>query len=390
MKKSVVIRAPLLSSSGYGVHSRQIFKWLISREDFQVFSQVVQWGITSWMINPEYDNGIVGEIMKRSGSKETPGPFDISFQVQLPDEWDPGLGKFNVGVSAVVETTSCNPKWIECCNKMDAIIVPSNHAKKCLENTGDLKVPVFVVPESFIEEIEIEDLEPLNLELNTKFNFLVFGQLTGNNSENDRKNIMNTMRWLFDVFKDDPDVGIILKTNQGTGTKIDRKLTKTTITNLISSYRKGPYPKVHMLHGNMSSREVASLYKEPTLKCVVSLTRGEGYGLPLLEASASGVPVMVTNWSGHLDFMKLGKFIPIGFKMKEIHETRVDGRIFLPGMLWAEPSEEDFKKKVKKFREKPDIPKKWAEDISGKIKSTKSQREICKKYDITLKKAIGI
>jgi len=157
LKKSVAIRAPLLSSSGYGVHSRQIFKWLISREDFQVFSQVVQWGITSWMINPEYDNGIVGEIMKRSGQKETPGPFDISFQVQLPDEWDPNLGKFNIGVSAVVETTSCNPKWVECCNKMDAIIVPSNHAKKCLENTGELKVPIFVVPESFIEEIELEE-----------------------------------------------------------------------------------------------------------------------------------------------------------------------------------------------------------------------------------------
>ena len=71
MKKSVVIRAPLLSSSGYGVHSRQIFKWLISREDFQVYAQVVQWGVTSWMINPELENGLIGEVMKRSGPKES-------------------------------------------------------------------------------------------------------------------------------------------------------------------------------------------------------------------------------------------------------------------------------------------------------------------------------
>jgi len=342
------------------------------------------------MINPELENGLIGEVMKRSGPKESEGPYDISFQVQLPDEWDPNIAKFNFGVSAVVETSTCSPKWIEGCNKMDAVIVPSNHAKKCLENTGEVRVPIFVVPESFIEEIEDPNLEPLDLNLNTKFNFLVFGQLTGNNSENDRKNILNTMKCLFDAFQDDPDVGIILKTNQGTGTKIDRNLTRGTVSNLISSFRKGPYPKVHMLHGNMSSREVAALYKEPTIQCVVSLTRGEGYGLPLLEASASGIPVIVTNWSGHLDFMKLGKFIPVDFKMKEIHETRVDGRIFLPGMMWAEPDQKDFKNKVLKFRKKTEIPQKWAKDLSEKIKNNLSQEEICKKYDITIKKAIGI
>jgi len=390
LKKSVVIRAPLLSCSGYGVHCRQIFKWLISRDDLDVFTQVVQWGLTPWMINPEQEDGLIKEVMSRSGKKNDELPFDISFQVQLPDEWDPNLAKFNFGVSAVVETLTCNPAWIESCNKMDAIIVPSRHAKRCLENTGSVSTPIFVVPESFVEAIEDPEVGAIDLDLNTKFNFLVFGQMTGNTPENDRKNIFNTIKWLCEVFHDDPDVGIILKTNQGTGTKIDRNLTKRTVKNILSNARKGPYPRVHVLHGNMSSREVAGLYRREDIKCMVSLTRGEGYGLPLLEASASGLPIMVTNWSGHLDFMNKGKFIPIDFKMKEIHKSRIDNRIFLEGMQWAEPSEADFKEKILKFRKKPDIPKKWSADLSEKIKSTLSQAEICKKYDRTLKRSIGI
>lgn len=390
MKKSVVIRAPLLSCSGYGVHSRQIFKWLISREDLDICAQVVQWGMTSWMINPKLENGLIEEVMKRSGVKGNDDTFDISFQVQLPDEWDPKLAKFNFGVSAVVETLTCNPSWIESCNNMDAIIVPSNHAKRCLENTGSVNVPILVVPESFVEAIEDEDIEPLDLDLNTSFNFLIFGQMTGNTSENDRKNIFNTVKWLCEVFKDDPSVGIILKTNQGTGTRIDRNLTKRTVSGMIESMRDGPYPRIHVLHGNMTSEEVAGLYRRKDIKCMVSLTRGEGYGLPLLEASASGLPVMVTNWSGHLDFMKKGKFIPIDFKMKEIDKSRVDNRIFLNGMMWAEASEKDFKDKVLKFRKKPDMPKEWALELSEKIKNSLSQSEICKKYDRALKRVIGI
>ena len=294
MKKNVVIRAPLLSYSGYGVHSRQIFKWLHEREDIDVRTQVVQWGNTTWMINPNLQNGLVGNIMSRTGIPDRES-FDLSFQVQLPDEWDPNLAKFNFGVTAGVETLTCNPGWIEHCNKMDAIIVPSEHTKKCLLNTGHISVPLFVVPESYIEEIEDRNIPPLDIDIKTSFNFLLFGQLTGNNPENDRKNMFYTLKWLCEEFKDDPEVGIIIKTNSGRGTHIDRELTSRMVEAALSNTRKGPYPKVHILHGNMSSREVAGLYRRPDVKCMVALTRGEGFGLPLLEASASGLPVIASN-----------------------------------------------------------------------------------------------
>ena len=120
---SVIVRGPLLSHSGYGVHSRQIFRWLLNR-GFDVRCQVTPWGMTSWYLGRERLNGLIGKIMDRSSPP--PAQADFSFQIQLPDEWDPSLAKKNIGISAVVETDRCNPDWVLACNKMSAVIVSRN------------------------------------------------------------------------------------------------------------------------------------------------------------------------------------------------------------------------------------------------------------------------
>ena len=149
--KKVLIRGPLLSQSGYGVHSRQIFKWLLS-EGYDISCQVLPWGITPWYLNQESLNGLIGEIMKRT-AQPTVKP-DYSFQIQLPDEWDTSLANKNFGVTAAVETNFCNPGWIQACNSMDGVIVPSNFTAGVLKNSGKLNTRVHVIPESFPEEFE--------------------------------------------------------------------------------------------------------------------------------------------------------------------------------------------------------------------------------------------
>ena len=379
---NVIIRAPLMSISGYGVHSRQIFKWLDQKEGVNVFSQIVQWGNTSWMIKPEMENGLIGKVI--STSVESNINADVSFQVQLPDEWDPNLAKKNVGVSAFIETDRCNPAWVDATNKMDLVIVPSNHVRDIILRSGNVRTEILVIPEWYFEEIDQEDFIDLDLDLCTSFNFLTIAQFTGNNPYTDRKNLFFTIKWFCEAFSNDPDVGLILKTNHGKGTHIDRKLSQNKIRQIVSEVRKGPYPKIHLLHGNLSPPEIAGLYKNKDVKCFLSLTRGEGFGLPLLEASACGLPVMTTNWSAHLDFLNLGKFIPINYTLSEIPQDKVDNRIFLPGMKWAEADEEDFKKKVTKIRNKHDIPKKWANNLSLNIKSNFSSTAIMSMYDKVL------
>ena len=128
-------------------------------------------------------------------------------------------------------------------------------------------------------------------------------------------------------FANDPDVGIVLKTNSGKGTKIDRNVTLRVVNQVISEIRKGPYPRIHLVHGNLTSEEVAGIYKHPKIKALVALTRGEGFGLPILEAAASGLPIIATPWSGHMDFLSRGKFIPVEYSLQEIPGSRIDNKI---------------------------------------------------------------
>ena len=386
-KMNVVIRAPLLSVSGYGVHSRQIFKWLYCKKNLDVTCQVVQWGNTSWLINPELEDGMVGDIIKSSKSNSNKS-FDVSFQVQLPDEWDSNLARKNIGVSAFVETDRCNPKWITAMNKMDAVIVPSEHIKKIILNTGEVKTKLFVVPEWYFEQIDRDESEDLGIEFETSFNFLTIAQFTGHDPYTDRKNLYLTIKWFCEVFADDKDAGLVIKTNHGRGTHIDRKITQNKIRQLLSEVRKGEYPKIHLLHGNITPSEIVGLYNHPQVKCLLSLTRGEGFGLPLLEAAACGLPVMVTNWSAHLDFLNLGRFIPINYSLIDVPKNKIDGRIFTHGMRWADPIEEDFKKKITKLRNKYIIPQQWASDLSRLVKSKFSSDTIMSIYDDVLSKIV--
>lgn len=385
--RSIIVRGPLLSQSGYGNHARQVFRWVLNKHpECEIRVQVLPWGNTSWYVNPEAEGGLIGEIMKRTS--EINKKFDVSFQIQLPNEWDTSIANRNVGISAVVEADKCNPAWINACNNVDVVVVPSKYCESTLRNTGEITTPIIVIPESFTPEI-LHDNVSVDLDFETSFNFLLIGTLTGNNPFNDRKNIFFAIKWLCEEFANDPDVGVVIKTNAGRGTKMDWKHVESMIGKAVNEVRKGPYPKIHVVHGMMSNSEVAALYRHPKIKALVSPTRGEGFGLPLLEAAASGLPVAATGYSGHMDFMNLGKFIKFEYDLTQIHESRCDPNIWMQGSKWVEVRELDFKKKLRKFKISHLTPKEWAADLSKKILMSHSPDSIDNEYEAKLGHILG-
>lgn len=383
-KKSVIFSGPVTTESGYGNHSRMIAEYLLSKEDslnLHITFDITPWGNTPFLLDGNLKNGLIGKIYDRTGNRSQ--SYDVSIQCKLPNEFNPQMAKFNVGVSAFAEATPFNPLWIDCINQMNLIIVPSEFVKNIIFNSGrKVTVPVVVIPESFPNDLLLGN-KPEQLDLGIElpdFNFLVFGQVTGSNPYQDRKNLFFTVKWFCENFSNDPDVGLIVKTNVGRNTKIDRNATQNLLTKLVAEVRRSPYPKIKLLHGSMTDKEVAALYQHPKIKALVSFHRGESYGLTLLEAAASGLPVIATNWSAPTEFLG-DKFIKVDYQLQDVHETRIDNQIFMKGAKWAEANELDAKQKLSKFRVKSELPTEKAKELQLEVQSKYSFEAISKQYD---------
>lgn len=389
--KTILLRGPLLTRSGYGTHARQIARFLFDQKDagvpLDIRCETLPWGNTPWILNGDLEDGLIGRIIQATTPLES---FDISIQIQLPNEWDTAKAKFNIGVTAGVETTSCNPAWIEAANKMDLVIFPSKFTKAAFTNTGEITAKTAIVAESFIDEIANDNIAPLELEgIESKFNFLTFGQITGNHPENERKNLFYTIKWFAETFAKNPDVGLVIKTNSGRNTTIDRLRTEQLLRDVLNKSGYNNVPKVYLLHGEMSNDDVAGLYRSPKIKALLTLSRGEGFNIPAVEAAASGLPVIATGWSAHTEFLDKGKYNKVDYKLVPIHESRVDGAIFIAGSKWAAPSEEDAKRRMRRFYESSTIPKEWANDLRKIIREQYSFDAISRAYKEVLAEVLG-
>lgn len=374
----IILRGPLLSKSGYGTHARQIFQWL-SDSNHEIRSEVTPWGMTSWYVNPSHLNGMVEKIMNSTG-KEMKNP-EMSFQIQLPHEWDTKLAPINIGVTAGVETDRVSKEWVEAVEKMNLVIVPSEFSKKAFLNSGVSESKVRVIPEAYSSNID-DDFEIPDLSsIETDFNFLLFGQVTSKSADADRKNLLYSVKWFCEEFKDQPNVGLIIKSNLGTNCIFHRRNLTELFSKLVKEVRKGDFPKVYLLNGDMPENEVAGLLQHQKVKAMISFTRGEGYGLPLVDAAASGLPVIATNWSGHLDFLNQGHFNKVSFDLVEVPQSIQDGKIFIKGARWANPHESDAKKRMRRFFESPQKPMEWAEDLKPKVRNRFSLERIFQDYN---------
>ncbi len=328
MKKNLLISAPIYSLSGYGAHSRDIVETLWNSNKFNISCTPNGWGGSSSVgdLNRNLKD-ILDFTTGNKFRKEQPFTF---IHIGIPPEFKKLSSTRNIGITAGLEADFISKQWVASCNEMDLVIVPSSFEKNVFINSG-VKTPVAVVREGVDIGIYNNTELPFELpEVTTKFNFLSVGQWINYGLGLDRKQMGLLIQLFLTVFKDNEDVGLILRTYTNNHSTSDRYFTKERLKELKELNKSKA--SIYLMHGEMSERYIASLYNTPDVKALISLTSGEGWGRPLAEAMACDLPVMVTGWSGHMDFLDKENSTLFPFKLQPVPPGIT---FFERGMRWA-------------------------------------------------------
>ena len=350
MRQSLVISCPASSRSGYGDHSRDIIRSLIAMDKFDIRVMDQRWGNCPRTALTEDDQ--IANLIMPKGEQLTARP-DVWIQVTVPNEFQP-VGKFNIGITAGIETDRVAAPWIEGVNRMDMNIVPSQHSKLVFEQTTydqktqDGKIvktikcekPIFVLFEGLNTDIFDKD-ENARFSgvdhIKENFCFLVCGHWLAGDQGHDRKDLAGTIQTFIQTFKGSGKnkPALILKTSSATFSVGDRENMLMRIRSIQDNMGLSlkEQPNIYLLHGDLTEEEMNGLYNHPKVKAMLSLTHGEGFGRPLLEFSVTGKPTIATDWSGHKDFLGTYTF-KIPGKLDKVHPSAQHEDMIIDGSSW--------------------------------------------------------
>jgi glycosyltransferase involved in cell wall biosynthesis len=370
MKPVCIVSCPIDTFSGYGARSRDFVKGLIKSKgeewDIKILPQ--RWGDCPWNFLSQDD-----PLRQRfvGGVEQKP---DIWMQITVPNEFQ-SVGNFNVGISAGIETTIFPSEFLVGMNKMHLNLVSSKHSKdialatnfnqqnKQGQITGQLKLerPIEILFEGL--DLDKYYKKPQNSKLikdiPEDFCFLFTGHWLPGNFGEDRKNTALLVKTFLETFKGPgkKKPALVMKTNHVNYSLLDREEILKRI-NRIKDGISGTLPNIYLIHGELTDDEMNQLNNDNKIKAFVSFTKGEGYGRPLAEAAITGKPTIVSNWSGHVDFIHPEYNILVGGDLKNVHKSAAN-QFLLKDSQWfnintdvASRAMKDVVKHYKKYFEK--------------------------------------
>jgi glycosyltransferase involved in cell wall biosynthesis len=336
MKPSFVISCPIDTYSGYGARSRDLVKAIIETNKYDVKILPQRWGNTSWgFIEDHLEWNFLKEFILTN--PQLPSQPEIWAQITIPNEFQP-VGKYNIGITAGMETSVVKGEWIEGCNRMNLVITSSEFAKKTFElmdyeiknqqgqTQGRLKLttPVEVLFEGANTNIYKVSDAPCSLDIQIKedFAYLFVGHWMQGEFGEDRKNVGLLVKAFYETFKNkSKKPALILKASGGVSSYMDRDELLKKIEIIKKTVVANSLPNIYLLHGEFTDEEMNELYNHSKVKAMVSLTKGEGFGRPLLEFSLVKKPIMTTNWSAHTEFLNPEFTTLMSGELKNLHPS---------------------------------------------------------------------
>lgn len=358
MSKPVfVISCPFDTYSGYGARSRDIIKSIIETNKYEVKLLAQRWGSTSWGFCKDHKEWEYLLSHKIEGNK-LPSQPEIWMQITIPNEFHP-VGKYNIGCTAGIEATLCKPEWIEGMNRMDMNWVSSEFSKrvftdvayskqdpKTKQTIGQVKLekPIEVVFEGanldIYKPLKSSEVTNINLDsIKEKFCFLFVGHWMSGDFSHDRKNVSLLVKAFYEVFKNKKNPpALILKSSVGVASYMSRDEILKRIQKIRNSVKSNILPNIYVLNGEFNDSEMNELYNHPKVKSMVSFTKGEGFGRPLLEFGLSNKPIIATAFSGQLDFLNPEFTYLVPGVLENVHASAANDWL-IKDAQWFKPDE---------------------------------------------------
>ena len=335
MKPTCIVSCPIDTFSGYGHRSRDFVRSLIEAKendwDIKILPQ--KWGNTPWGFLDETDP--LKQYYLSQGNHPKP---EIWIQITIPSEFQP-QGVYNIGVTAGIESTVPPVDFIQGMNRMDLNLVSSKFTKETFnqvqfdekDQQGNLvqqirvEKPIEVLFEGLDTGVYFKDVNKSGLlnNIDESFCFLFTGHWLPGNFGEDRKNVATMIKTFLETFNQrGPKPALLLKTNKVDYSLLDKEDILKDIRRIRDKFDyKDNLPNIYILHGEFTNEELNKINNDPKVKAFVSFTKGEGFGRPLLEQAITGKPVITTNWSGHVDFIKPEYNVLLGGELHPIHES---------------------------------------------------------------------
>lgn len=364
--KVCVVSSPVDTYSGYGARSRDLIKALIKlypEWDIKLLSQ--RWGNTRFGYLDEHGEDELKSMLV-NGLQAKP---EIWIQITIPNEFAK-VGDFNIGITAGIETNMADPTWIEGCNRMDLVLVSSEHSKNTLTQYGyEIKDPKkgSITNLKSIGNVEVlfegldlnkyyqmkeEDLTGDIVDaldsIDEDFCYLMVGHWLQGSFGEDRKNMGGTIKSFLEAFKDRPNPpALIIKTQHANASIMDRYALLKKIEEAKSKVKGKRLPNIYLLHGEIADEDINKLYNHKKVKAMISFFKGEGFGRPLLEFASINKPIATSMWSGPVDFLSQEFTYFVGGKLEAVHESAQVPKMILKGSQWFNANESEAVKQIK-------------------------------------------
>jgi autotransporter strand-loop-strand O-heptosyltransferase len=260
-------------------------------------------------------------------------PYDGDISISLLDsvgaQYVRDRNKFPSILYNAWESTEQPKGFMEALRLYDQLWVPSNWQRECMIMQGVNPQFIKVVPEGIDPDIFTPN-HSQGYELETAvgtFNFLIVGKWEH------RKATKEMIQCWLEVFKDVPNA--VLQISADNPFPVDEY--RTTEERLKGYGLESD--KIEIVHFEEKEDYIRRLQEAHVF---LSCSRAEGWGLPLIEAMATGIPSVALDWSGSTEYAKDAMLV----RVKELKTPEhVYGMPDCPG-VWAEPDFDHFKEVI--------------------------------------------